>query len=143
MSSIPDELIQAAEAAYQSTVDESNAFSLDVAAMISGIREQVRLLVAAKVPVEYGLTVEYQPQLIGFNSHEPHYFFLKADNIAPIGLTVRVVGELVATDISVSGTPFSDLLTAIGYARRRFVAQAEAEANAQQQQGGEFVTLEQ
>lgn len=140
MSTIPDEVIQAAEVAYQSTIDESNTFSLDVAAMIQGIREQVRLLVAAKIDVSYGLAVEYQPQLTGFNSHEPHYFLLKADNIAPIGLTVRVMGELVKTDLSVSGAAFADLLTAIGYARRSFVAQAEA--NAQEAQG-EFVPLEQ
>jgi len=138
---IPDEILEAATAEYQKLIAESEAFTLDVKAMLAGIREQVRQVVADKIPTEYGLIIDYLPQDEGkFYSHSAHIFMLRADNIQPIRLQVRITtGDRVETEISVQGMVFTDLLTAIGFSRKLFVDIQNATPEAPP----ELITLEQ
>lgn len=138
---IPKDILSTATAKYHELIAESEAFTLDVKAMLTGIREQVRQVVAAKIPAEYGLTIDYLLQDEGkFISHSAHVFMLKADNIQPIRLQVRITtGDRVETEISVQRVVFTDLLTAIGFASKLF----EDIQNATPEPPPELITLEQ
>lgn len=138
---IPDEVIAAATAKYDELINESTGFTVDVQAMLTAFQDQVVALVASKIPVEFGLTIVYSPQVGGhFNSHEPHTFLLKADNIMPITLVVRIAsGNKVETELSVQGAIFVDLLPAIGFSHKLYQEmQASVSGPAP-----EFITLEQ
>ena len=141
MNAIPDDILEAATAKYQELIAESEAFTLDVQSMLTGIREQVKQVVAAKIPQEYGLEIEYLPQENGeFRSHAPHMFILRADGIQPIRLRVSITpSDRVETEITVQGVIFTDLLTAIGFAHKLF----EDIQNSAPESPQEFIPLEQ
>lgn len=144
MANIPDEVLQAAVDRYQSTVDESDAYALDLQALIGGIYQQITAAVVSKIPAEYGLTVTYQPNGMGFSTYEAQRFTLTADNIAPILLTVQAPsGARVDTVLTVSGTEFTEMQLAVGFARKVYEAQQAAQAEQGNQPAGEFQTLDQ
>lgn len=144
MANIPDDVLQAAVDRYQATVDESDAYALDLQALVAGIYAQITAAVASKIPAEYGLTVTYQPNGVGFSTNEAQRFTLTADNIAPILLTVQAPsGARVDTELTVGGASFTEMQLAVGYARKLYEAQQAAAAEQANQPAVELQTYEQ
>lgn len=113
-----DDIIKAADAAYETYKSSSDALQVERLALLAAIYDMVTGAVAAKVPAELREYLSYAgDKTAHIYTDQPFNLTLAIPGIAPISVVVDARNG-VDVRLSVAGEIYPSLTTAIGAAKR-------------------------